>query len=213
MNGPRESFMKKTVALAILLLVSQLPLSAAGKRRTILTIGPTLSFASYGELLNVDELLAGALPGGELAVRCAERFEVWGSYKFSKTTYRMGHGYDRDFRLDAFAVGARFKPVRIEIVEPFIGAGLNYYHFTDDSYTPFIFPVNSAVGPYLQGGGCIDLVGPFRIQVLFKYNLVRRTVTRTTGSGSYHYRTDFSGLEIGVGLLFCISGRQQLGAT
>jgi hypothetical protein len=204
--------MRGRVACAVVVLsVLMLPLLARGKDE-IIKIGPALSFGKYKDLSETDGLLTGAQPGAELAVRCAKRFEIWGSYKFSKTEYRMGHGSDRMFRLDAYSVGVRYKPVRFENGEPFIGAGLDYYHFADDSYTPFIFPVNSAVGPYVQGGFYIRIFSLLQIQCAAKYNLVRHTETRTTEWGSYHYRTDFSGLEFSVGLLLCVGGRQHEGA-
>lgn len=178
--------------------------SASGK--TIFKIGPALSFAKVRDL-SPESLLDERLPGVELAVRCAERFEAWGAYKFSKTHYRMGNGSDRVFRLDAFAAGLRFKPVRIAIGEPFIGVGLNYYRFAGDLFPPFAFPVNSAIGPCIQGGFDILVLRLLQIQCAAKYNLMRHTETRKTERGTYHYQTDLSGLEFGVGLLLCIRGK------
>jgi hypothetical protein len=203
--------MKTFVALALLVLYSRAPGSAVERHEEILKIGPALSFGSYGDLSEVDGLLAGGLPGIELAVRCAKRLEIWGAYKFSKTEYRMGHGSDRIFRIDAFAGGLRWKPVRLKNGEPFVGVGLNGYFFSDDAFTPFILPVKSAFGPYVQGGGYLRLFRFLQVQLSARYNLVPHTEKWTTPNGTYHYRTDFSGLELSAGLLFCISGRQQVG--
>jgi hypothetical protein len=45
------------------------------------------------------------------------------------------------------------------------------------------------------------------VQLFFKYNRVKHTVKRTTQWGTYHYRTDFSGPEFGLGILLCIYGK------
>ena len=201
---------KILVATAVFFLF--LPSLLAQDKEAMITFGPALSFGKYKDLSQVDGLIAGGLPGVELAVRCAKHLEAWGSYTFSKTTYRMGHGSDRNFRLDAFAVGLRFKPVRLRDAEPFVGAGLNYYHFADDDYSPFVFPVSSAIGPYVQGGVCYRFLSRVHIQCAFTYNLMKHTEKRTTDLGTYHYRTDFSGLEFSVGLMFGIGGKQQQGA-
>jgi len=176
-----------------------------GHGEPLLKIGPTISFGKLKDLSGVS-LVKGLRPGFDVAVRCAKQFEIWGSYRFSKTTYRMGHGYDRDFRLDVFAVGLRWKPVRLENGEPFVGVGLNGYVFGDDQYTPFVLPVKSAFGPYVQGGAYVRLLRFLQAQLAVRYNLVRHTEKRTTRWGTYHYRIDFSGPEFGLGLLVCIPG-------
>ena len=152
-----------------------------------------------------------------MAIPCSNRIEILGSYKFNKTKTRIGHGSDDIFRLDAFAAGLLYKPFRIQVGEPFVGVGLNYYHFVDngkgDIFTHFILPLKSALGPYIQVGSYFRFNSRLKIQVFLKYNLVRRTVKRTTDWGTYHYQTDFSGLEFGIGILFCIHGKGVLGTS
>jgi hypothetical protein len=172
----------------------------------LLKIGPAISFGKCKDLSG-DDLLNGELPGFDLAVRCAERLEAWGAYRFSKTTERMGHGYDRYFRLDAFAAGLHYLLARGKPIVAFVGAGLNYYHFADDSFTPFIFPVTAAFGPCLCGGFHARSGKLLQLRVLFKYNLMKHTERRTTAHGTYHYRIDFSGLESSLGLLFSVPWR------
>jgi hypothetical protein len=198
--------MKKAILLGFFLFSCFFLTYPSSSGKAIFKIGPALSFGKFQDL-SAESLLDKCLPGVELAVRCAERFEVWGAYKFSKTHYRMENGSDRIFRLDAFAAGLRFKPVRIAIGEPFIGVGLNYYHFAGDLFPPFAFPVNSAIGPCIQGGFYILVLRPLQIQCAVKYNMMRHTETRKTDRGTYHYQTDFSGLEFGVELLLWIRGK------
>jgi outer membrane protein W len=116
------------------------------------------------------------------------------------------------FRLDVFTAGLRYKPLLAGRFEPFVGVGLDYYHFSDrcgeqDFFSYFVLPVNSAIGPYIQGGFYARALKPLQVQCFVKYNLVRHTEKRSTYYGTYHYRTDFSGLGFGLGILFCIHGK------
>ncbi len=202
--------MKRTFLVLIgMLSFLVLPLFS-GDKNVIVKIGPALSFGNLKEL-SAAALVSSVFPGVEMAVRCAKRIELWGSYKFSKTETRIGHGYDDLFRLDAFAAGLRYKPFRLQNGEPFFGIGLDYYHFGDDlegdGFTYFILPMKSTVGPYVQAGTYVRVLKAVQVQFFFKYNLVKHTLKRTTQWGTYHYRTDFSGLEFGLGILFCIYGK------
>ena len=151
------------------------PLFSEGKKE-ILKIGPFFAFGKYKELSEASLVAIGS-PGIDMAIRCANHFEIWGSYKFSKTTTEHGHGSQDIFRLDAFAAGLAYKPVRTGCFEPFMGIGLDYYHFADDcgerdNFTYFIFPVRSAIGCFVQGGVYIHFGRWCIAQFFFKYNLV-----------------------------------------
>ena len=194
----------KLPAVVGLLLFLVLPIFS-GDKKEIVKIGPFISVGYYKELSRASLVAAGSLEI-DMAIRAAEKIEIWGSYKFNKKVTPGGHGTYDIFRLDAFAAGIRYKPFRIKNDEPFIGFGLNYYHFWNNrSY--FIFPVTSALGPYVQAGSYYHFNRWLEIQVFLKYNLVKHTVKRTTAMGTYHYRTDFSGLEFGAGILLCIHGK------
>jgi hypothetical protein len=121
---------------AMMVFLSAFTLSAAGDR-VVVKIGPVFEIGNYGELTDAD-LVGDVVPGIDMAIRCTDRLEICGSYRFSKTKTRIGHGYDRLFRFDAFAAGLRYKPWQFQYGEPFIGIGMNYYHFAADIFTPFV---------------------------------------------------------------------------
>jgi hypothetical protein len=199
----------KLPAVMGLLFFLVLPIFS-GDKNDIVKIGPFFSLGECGELSLASLVAPGAL-GMDVAIRAAEKIEIWGSYKFNKMKTPIGHGYADIFRLDAFAAGLLYVPFRIQGFEPFAGVGLNYYHFTDggegDDSTYFILPLKSAVGPYIQAGSYFRFISRVKIQGFVKYNLVKGTVKRTTDWGTYHYRTDFSGFEFGLGILVCIHGK------
>lgn len=203
--------MKRTIlAAAIMLFLSTFALSAGGDR-VVVKIGPVFEIGKYGELTDA-ELVGDVTPGLDVAVCFTERIEFCGSYRFNKTTTRIGHGSDDVFRVDAFAAGLRYKPLPAGRFQPFIGIGLDYYHFSDrcgeqDSFTYFVLPVNSAIGPYIQGGFYARALKPLQVLCFVTYNLVKHTGKYSTDYGTYHYRTDFSGLGFGTGILLCINGK------
>lgn len=195
--------MKQYILLVISIFFFSTLIFSSESKNEIVKISPFFAFGNFKEL---SEVSSGFL-GIDIAIRAAKKIEIWGSYKFSKTSTPKGHGLYDIFRLDAFAAGLRYKPFQWESCEPFIGIGLNYYHFSDDISEQFVFPVRSALGPYVQGGSYFRVNRLVAAQLFFKYNLVKHTVKRTTQWGTYHYRTDFSGLEFGLGILFCIYGK------
>ena len=194
----------KIPAVMGLLFFLLLPL-VAGHKKEIIKIGPIVEIGNYGELSDAS-LAAGEALGIGLAIPCSNRVEIWGSYRFNKKTTPAGHGNYHISRLDAFAVGFRYKAIRFENGEHFIGMGLDYYHFWNNrSY--FIFPVTSALGPYIQGGSYYHFNRLLSFQAFLEYNLVKHTVKHTTARGTYHYRTNFSGLGLGAGIFLCIHGK------
>ena len=196
---------RKFLVLIGILFYLVLPLFSDEKSE-IVKIGPSIAFGNVGEL-SENSMVSEVFPGIEIAIRCTDRIEIWGSYKFNKTETPIGHGLYDVFRLDAFATGLRYMPFRLQESNPFIGIGFNYYHFSDDISAKFVFPIKSALGSYIQGGSYIRVNRLLQAQLFFKYNLVKHTVKRTTALGTYHYRTDFSSLEFGLGILFCIYGK------
>jgi hypothetical protein len=195
---------RKILPVAMILLLSACALSAAGDR-VVFKIGPVVEIGKYKELSDASLVGAAAL-GIDLAICCSKRIEIVGSYKFNKKTTPGGHGTYDIFRLDTFAAGLLYKPIHAENAEPFVGIGLDYYHFWNNMQY-FIFPLPSALGPYVQAGSYLHFDQLVELQVFVKYNLVKHTEKRSTQWKTYHYRTDFSGLGFGLGILFCVHGK------
>lgn len=197
--------MKKRLMLLMALLILSTVAAPASGGKTILKFGPVFRFDHFGEL-SAAGLIGGNVLGLDLALRLASGFELRGSYKSSRNTTAGAHGTYDTFRLDAFAAGLRYKLVRWEAAEPFAGIGLDFYHF-GNNFQYFIYPVTSALGPYVQAGSYFHLNRLVDFLAYAQYNLVTHTVKRTSGSKTYHYRTDFSGLEFGIGVLLCLPGK------
>jgi len=187
-------------------------LAASAKDRVAaVKIGPFFSIGACKEFSGT--WMGGSVfPGLDLAIRCNQKVEIWGAYRFSKQEDPRGHGTYDYFRQGAFAAGMRYKPLKSGTVEPFAGIGLILYHFSDDSgsndgYTYFILPVDSALGFYFQGGVYLDFIRNVKLQLFTSYNLVRHSEEHSTRWADYHYRTDFSGFAAGLGIMYCILGK------
>jgi hypothetical protein len=196
--------MNKKTSLAIGLIILPVLLFSAKSGDAIMKIGPSLTIGTIGEL-GRHSLLPSTFPGIEIAGRCAKRFELWGSYKFNKKSTAGGHGMTDVFRLDAFAAGLRYHPGRWEMIEPFMGLGLDYYHLRKNNKSFFDSPVTKALGPFVQAGSYFHVNRLFAIQVYFQYNLVRHSAGRTAEWGTNW--TDFSGMGFGLGILLNIYGK------
>jgi hypothetical protein len=154
------------------------------------------------------------IPGIELSVHTLYNIDVWASYKSytdkQETTY---YGNEVKFKLVPLSVGLRYRFPKWRFLEPFAGAGLNFYSYkeTISGESDLENTKGKATAFHFQGGAYFDINpsfirklhqkhGIFLLgEIFLKYNIVKKTLAEMLPDGTD--QLDLGGLEIGIGLV------------
>ncbi len=144
------------------------------------------------------------IPGAEVSIHTFQRIDVWASYKmFSNERTTTYFGDPVKFKLSPLSIGLRYRFPKWRFLEPFAGAGLNFYSYkeTIGGESDLEDTKGSATGFHFQGGTYFHLkkIRMLLGEVFFKYNMVKKTLDQPLPDGSD--QIDLGGLEIGVGLV------------
>jgi biotin carboxyl carrier protein len=144
------------------------------------------------------------IPGIEASFHVKYNIDVWASYKiFSESQTTTYYQNPVKFKLTPLAVGLRYRFPMWRFVEPFAGAGLNFYSYkeTISGETTLENTKGSATGFHLDGGAYFHIKKfPFLLgEVFLKYNIVKKTLAELLPDGTD--KLDLGGLELGVGLV------------
>jgi membrane fusion protein, multidrug efflux system len=153
------------------------------------------------------------IPGIELSVHTLYNVDVWASYKIftndQTTTY---FAYPTTFKLVPLSVGLRYRFPKWHFIEPFVGAGLNFYSYkeTIGGESDLEDTKGSALGFHFQGGAYFDINPSFMKkfsqksnifllgEIFLKYNIVKKTLVEPLPDGTDTF--DLGGFEMGIGL-------------
>jgi acetyl/propionyl-CoA carboxylase alpha subunit len=144
------------------------------------------------------------IPGIELSVHTLYNVDVWASYKnytdTNKTTY---YGNEMKFKLVPLSVGLRYRFPKWRFIEPFVGAGLNFYSYKEiiSGETDLENTKGTATGFHFQGGAYFH-INHFRYllgEIFLKYNIVKKTLVDLLPDGTD--KLDLGGFEMGIGLV------------
>jgi membrane fusion protein, multidrug efflux system len=144
------------------------------------------------------------IPGIELSIHTMYNVDFWASGKIftneQTTTY---YANPIKFKLTPISVGLRYRFPKWNFLEPFVGAGLNFYSYSEtiEGETDLENTKDSATGFHFQGGTYFHVNGiRFLLGELFlKYNIVKKTLLDLLPDGTD--QLDLGGLEIGIGLV------------
>jgi biotin carboxyl carrier protein len=144
------------------------------------------------------------IPGIELSIHTMHNIDVWLSGKIfnedQQTTYFEA---PIKFKLLPLAVGLRYRFPKYGFVEPFVGAGLNFYSYKESvgNESDLGDTKDSATGFHFQGGTYFHLkrVRLMLGEIFLKYNIVKKTLTELLPDGTD--KLDLGGFEMGIGLL------------
>jgi hypothetical protein len=142
------------------------------------------------------------IPGVELSVHTLYNIDVWASYKIytdeQSTTY---YGNAIKFKLVPLSVGLRYRPLKWRFVEPFVGAGLNFYSYSEtiSGESDLENAKDKATGFHFQGGSYFHVNRFLLGEIFMKYNIVKKTLTDTLPDGTD--QLDLGGFEMGIGLV------------
>lgn len=154
------------------------------------------------------------IPGLEFSYQVVEKIDIWASAKYYTDKQATEFYADPvNFTLIPFSLGARFRPAKFGAFEPFVGAGLNVYYYSERIKGESELENTSglAFGFHFQGGTYFYF-GPSFLKSIFakhnrsllgeifvKYNIVNKTLAEALpeDEGS---KLDLGGLEMGIGL-------------
>jgi hypothetical protein len=131
--------------------------------------------------------------------------DVWASYKiFTNSQTTTYFEYPVTFKLVPVSVGLRYRFPKWRFLEPFVGAGLNFYSYkeTTGGESDLEDTTGNAFGFHFQGGSYFDISQIHSISILgeifLKYNIVKKTLADLLPNGTDIL--DLGGFEFGIGL-------------
>jgi RND family efflux transporter MFP subunit len=154
------------------------------------------------------------IPGIEFSYQVAEKIDVWAAARYYSDSEPTEYFKAKStFTLIPISLGARFRPVKGGFLEPFIGAGVNFYLYSEKiSEESSLEPTSgSAFGFHFQGGSYFYVSRSFlenifakhhRLllgEIFVKYNIVKKTLAEELPVGTDKF--DIGGIEIGIGLV------------
>jgi len=154
------------------------------------------------------------IPGIEFSVHTLNNVDIWLSYKiFSEKQLTTYYGNEIKFKLVPLSIGLRYRFPKWRFVEPFVGAGLNLYSYSEtiSGETDLENTMGKATGFHFQGGAYFDINPSFTRkfsqkhsifllgEIFLKYNIVKKTLVDLLPDGTD--QLDLGGLEMGVGLV------------
>jgi hypothetical protein len=140
--------------------------------------------------------------GFEASVHVLYNIDVWASYRLytdeTETTY---YGQQDKFRLNQTSLGVVYRPVVWKVLEPFIGAGMEIYSYSEEVGGEELADTSgNAVGFHIQGGTYINFFKFLAGKVFVRLNSVKETLAEALPDGTTEL--DLGGTEFGVGLVF-----------
>ena len=142
------------------------------------------------------------IPGVELSIHTLYNVDVWASYK--SYTDEGTTGYFKlpiKFKLVPLSIGLRYRPLKWRLFEPFIGAGLNFYSYSETISGDSLLSdtKDKATGFHFQGGSYFHVKRFLLGEIFLKYNMVKKTLAKLLPDGSDKF--DLGGFEMGVGIV------------
>lgn len=198
--------MRTTIAICLMAAcLAAVPVAAAETDQPRFRIGAYFE----GSMLNDKNLTdffghsQRNLPGIEASVRTMNNIDVWAAYRvYTDRTETSYFGLVDKFRLNQASLGLLYRPVVWKVLEPFIGAGLEIYSYSEKVEGDTNIPDTSgnALGFHVQAGTHVNILEYLAAKVFFRINGVKKTLDIPLPDGSS--KLDLGGKEFGVGLIF-----------
>ena len=141
--------------------------------------------------------------GFEASAHVRYNIDVWASYRIyadeTKTTYL---GNIDKFQISANSLGLIYRPIIWRMLEPFIGAGLEIYSYSETilGKTDIPYTSGNAVGFHAQAGTYINVTKFLAGKLFVRVNVVKETLADALPDGTT--KLDLGGKEFGAGLVF-----------
>lgn len=142
------------------------------------------------------------LGGFEASVHVLYNIDVWTSRRlFSDETTTTYLGNIDKFQISANSLGLIYRPIIWRMLEPFIGAGLEIYSYSETilGKTDIPYTSGNAVGFHAQAGTYINVTKFLAGKLFVRVNVVKDTLADALPDGAT--KLDLGGKEFGVGLV------------
>ena len=200
--------MKSRIAISLCLLTALLaavPAMLAGQDQPRFRVGVYFE----GSMLNDKNLKdffghsQRNLPGFEASVHTLYNIDVGTSYRvYRDKTETTFFGNVDKLKINQASLGIIYRPLVWKVLEPFVGAGLEFYSYSEKVEGDSDIPDTSgnAMGFHIQAGTYVNIYKFLAGKVFFRLNGVKKTLDVPLPDGSD--KLDLGGKEFGVGLVF-----------
>jgi hypothetical protein len=143
------------------------------------------------------------LGGFEASVYTVYNIDVWFSLRtYSDQTKTPVFQNTDKFKMNAVSLGLIYRPIVWKILEPFIGAGAEFYSYSEtiEGQTELQPTNGNAAGLHFQLGTYINITKFLAGKLFLRLNSVKETLAEPLPDGTT--KLDLGGKEFGVSLLF-----------
>jgi len=200
--------MKSRIAITLCLLTALLaavPAMSAGQDQPRFRVGVYFEGSMLNDK-NLTEFFGHSqrnLPGFEASVHTLYNIDVWTSYRvYRDKTETTFFGNVDKLKINQASLGIIYRPLVWKVLEPFVGAGLEFYSYSEKVEGDSDIPDTSgnAMGFHIQAGTHVNILKFLAGKVFFRLNAVKKTLDNPLPDGSD--KLDLGGKEFGVGLVF-----------
>lgn len=198
--------MKARIAICLFAaLLAAVPVAAAGQDQPRFRIGAYFEGSMLNDK-NLTEFFGHSqrnLPGFEASVHTLYNVDVWASYRiYTDKTATTFYGNVDKFKLNQASLGLVYRPIVWKVLEPFVGAGLEFYSYSEKVEGTTDIPATSgnAMGFHIQAGTYVNIIKHLAAKVFFRLNGVKKTLDEPLPDGTS--KLDLGGKEFGAGLVF-----------
>ncbi len=198
--------MRTTTTICLLAaLLAAVPALAAGQDQPRFRIGAYFEGSMLNDK-NLTEFFGHSqrnLPGFEASVHTLYNIDVWTSYRvYTDKTQTSFYGNVDKFKLNQASLGLLYRPIVWKVLEPFVGAGLEFYSYSEKVEGDTTIPETSgnAAGFHFQVGTYVRILKFLDGKVFVRLNGVKKTLDNPLPDGTS--QLDLGGKEFGVGLSF-----------
>lgn len=200
--------MKSRTAISLCLcaaVLAAVPATSAGQDQPRFRVGIYYEGSMLNDK-NLTEFFGHSqrnLPGFEASVHTLYNIDVWASYRVYRDETKTTFFGDVDkFKLNQASLGIVYRPIVWKVLEPFIGAGLEFYSYSEkvEGNTDIPETSGNATGFHVQAGTHVNILKFLAAKVFFRLNGVKKTLDNPLPDGST--KLDLGGKEFGVGLVF-----------
>jgi len=143
------------------------------------------------------------LPGFEASVHTVFNIDVWFTYrKYADETQTPVYGNTDKFEMTATSLGLIYRPLVWKFLEPFIGAGVELYSYSEtiEGQTDLRPTKGNASGIHGQVGVYINPIKFLSAKLFVRLNRVKEKLGQPLPEGPAEL--DLGGKEFGIGLIF-----------
>ncbi len=143
------------------------------------------------------------LGGFEASVHTVFNIDVWISHrKYSDETKTPVYGNTDKFEMTGTSIGLIYRPLVWKIIEPFIGAGAEFYSYSEtiQGQTQLRPTTGNAGGVHVQAGVYVNVTKFLSGKLFVRLNRVKEALEQALPEGPTEL--DLGGKEFGLGLIF-----------